>query len=199
MLIFTKENGYPMTIKFETFPHEEVMEDNEIWKGFETIVTDKDCNIVGRFHHGQYRDRVTWAHGFFAALEMNDPEFDDEWNKKVLWKGPETPLIGENEISNLNVWDWIVTKDDKVLRISHDDDADIPFERIERFATRGEAKNAKKINELVQDLKREKASNKASWDMYGSELCAGDMIGKEEAIKEEINKLRDEKCKVVPI
>ena len=81
----------------------------------------------------------------------------------------------------------------------HRDDADIPFERIERFATRGEPKNAKKINELVQDLKREKASNKASWDMYGSELCAGDMIGKEQAIKEEINELRDEKCKVVPI
>ena len=124
---------------------------------------------------------------------------EDEWNKKVLWKGPETPLIGENEISNLSVWDWIVTKDDKVLRISHDDDANIPFERIERFATRGEAKNANKINELVQELKREKASNRAAWDMYGSELAVGDMVEAEKDIEKEIKKLRDEKCIVIPI
>jgi len=196
MLKYLKENGFPMTISIDTEVYEEVMEDNETWKGYESIVTDKDQNIVGRFHHSVFRDRVMWVKGFFAALTLNTPDLDEEWENKSLWKGPETPLMGKGERCNVNVWDWIVTNDDeKVLRVSHDDDMDIPFERIKRFATRGEAKNATKINELIQDLKREKASNKASWDMYGSELCAGDMIGKEEAIAKEIKELREEVVK----
>ena len=167
MLIFSKENGYPMTIIFETNPYEEVMEDNEVWKGYESIISDEDCNIIAKFIHKEMFDRVTWSRGFFAAITLNNPNFNNEWNKKVLWKDPEKPLIGEDGMSNLDVWDWIVTKEDKVMRITHHDDADVPFEIIARFATRGEAKNAKEINELVQDLKREKASNRSSWDMYG--------------------------------
>jgi len=48
----------------------------------------------------------------------------------------------------------------------------------------------KTIEELEKELEELKASNKASWDMYGSELCAGDMIGKETAIQKEIEKLK---------
>ena len=196
MLKYLKENGFPMTISIETVPHEEIMEDDEIWKGFESTVIDKDQTVIARFHHSQYRDRLIWSQGFFTAITLKTPDLENEWSVKGLWKGPEMPLIREDGISNLSVWDWIVTNDDeKVLRVSHDDDADIPFERIKRFASRGEAKNAKEINELVQDLKREKASNLASWNMYGSELCAGDMIGKEEAIKEKMEALRNELVK----
>jgi hypothetical protein len=182
-----------MTISIETLPYEELMEDNEIWKGWESTVIDENQTIITIFFHSNYRDRVMWVNGFFSALELNTPDLDEDWLNKSLWKGPETPLIGNDGRSNIEVWDWIVSKDDeKVLRVSHDDDADIPFDRIKRFATRAEAKNAKEINELVQELKRVEASNKASWDMYGSELCAGAMIGEEKAIEEKIEKLRNE-------
>jgi len=191
MLIFKKENGFPMTISIETKKHKEVMEDDEIWKGFESTVIDKDQNIITVFQHGNYADRIIWANGFFTALKLNIPDLDQEWENKSLWKGPET-ILYEDGHSNVEVWDWIVTNDDeKVLRISHDDDMDIPFKRIKRFATRDEAKNAQKINELISELKREKASNRSAWDTYGSELCAGEMINNERAIEDEIESLRN--------
>lgn len=48
----------------------------------------------------------------------------------------------------------------------------------------------KTIEELEKELEKLKESNKASWDMYGSELCAGDMIGRERALQEKINELK---------
>ena len=49
----------------------------------------------------------------------------------------------------------------------------------------------KTIEELEKELEELKASNKAAWDMYGSELCAGDMLGKEAAIQKEIKRLKE--------
>jgi hypothetical protein len=49
----------------------------------------------------------------------------------------------------------------------------------------------KTIEELEKELEELKASNKASWDTYGSELCAGDMLGKEAAIQKEIQRLKE--------
>lgn len=46
----------------------------------------------------------------------------------------------------------------------------------------------KSIEELEKELQELKESNKASWDMYGSELCAADMIGREHALQKEILK-----------
>jgi len=46
----------------------------------------------------------------------------------------------------------------------------------------------KTIEELEKELEELKASNKASWDMYGSELCAGGMIEEEIALEREILK-----------
>lgn len=46
----------------------------------------------------------------------------------------------------------------------------------------------KSIEELEKELEELKESNKASWDTYGSELCAGDMIGRERALEKEILK-----------
>lgn len=46
----------------------------------------------------------------------------------------------------------------------------------------------KTIEELEKELEELKASNMASWDMYGSELCAGDMIGRETALQKEIQR-----------
>ena len=47
----------------------------------------------------------------------------------------------------------------------------------------------KTIEELEKELKDLKASNRAAWDMYGSELCAGDMSAKEDALQDEIDEL----------
>ena len=35
-------------------------------------------------------------------------------------------------------------------------------------------------------LEREQESNRSSWDMYGSELCAGDMFRKEDVLRDKI-------------
>lgn len=51
--------------------------------------------------------------------------------------------------------------------------------------------NEKTIEELEQELRDLQASNKAAWDMYGSELCAGEMIAKERALEKEIEKRKD--------
>ena len=48
----------------------------------------------------------------------------------------------------------------------------------------------KTIEELEKELEELKASNMASWEIYGSELCAGDMSGKERALEKEILKLK---------
>jgi len=69
MLGFLKENGFPMTLLVETGDHEEVMEDNETWKGYESIVTDENGNEVARFFHNDLRSRVHWINGFYEGLK----------------------------------------------------------------------------------------------------------------------------------
>lgn len=195
MLVYKKENGFPMTIMIETGDHKEVMEDGEIWEGYESIVSDDDQNIIGKFHHSNLRDRVLWAKGFFEAIEFLEKKNFLKKTKELFdipdpWKDPET-ILYEDGHSNLEVGDWIVRKDGKVQRITHDDDPALPWKEIARFASRSEAKNAKEINELLDDLKRERALNKSAWDTYGSELCAGEMIRAEEIIEKQIEKLRN--------
>lgn len=51
------------------------------------------------------------------------------------------------------------------------------------------AKEQKKLEELEKELEELKESNRASWEHYGSELCAGDMSAKERAIQDEIDEL----------
>jgi hypothetical protein len=191
MLTYKKENGFPMSISIETADYIETAGIGELWEGYESIVTDEDCNIIDRFTHSTLRGRLIWVAGFFAALKINNPDLNNEWENKNKWKGPEIPLSKKGK-SNLKVWDWIVTKEDKIMRITHNDDPAMPFKIIKRFATRGEAKNAKEINKLVQNLQRLKAQNKDLWMTYGSELCTGDMIGKEETIELKIKMLADE-------
>lgn len=49
----------------------------------------------------------------------------------------------------------------------------------------------KSIEELEKELADLEESNKSSWDMYGSELCAGDMIGQERTLRKEIQKRKE--------
>jgi hypothetical protein len=48
------------------------------------------------------------------------------------------------------------------------------------------------IEELESELESLKESHRSLWDMYGSELCAGDMIGQETFLEEKIKKLKEE-------
>jgi hypothetical protein len=47
-----------------------------------------------------------------------------------------------------------------------------------------------KIEKLEQKLANMRAHHRDAWDMYGSELCAGEMIKKEEEFQKEIEDLR---------
>lgn len=53
--------------------------------------------------------------------------------------------------------------------------------------------NQEKIDSLKKELSELRQSNSESWNMYGSELCAGDMISKEKKIEDQIKKL-EESC-----
>ena len=51
---------------------------------------------------------------------------------------------------------------------------------------------SKRLEVLELALEKLKESHRSLWDTYGSELCAGDMIGEEQALQEKINKLKEE-------
>lgn len=193
MLTYSKEEGFPMTIIIETSDYEEIMEDNEIWKGYESIVINENQEVIARFIHSELKNRFTWAEGFFTGIKLLESSKEELlFNSDYICKGPETPLLGEDNKSNLEVGDWIVTKNGKVLKIEFDDQDNLPFGIIERFATKSEIKNAKEINILAKTLDAEKARNRVSWNIYGSELCSGEMIKKEEEIENQIEQLRNE-------
>ena len=45
------------------------------------------------------------------------------------------------------------------------------------------------LEELKQELKELEESNKAAWDTWGSELCAGDMERKERILRDKIKEI----------
>lgn len=49
---------------------------------------------------------------------------------------------------------------------------------------------SEKLHKLEQKLANLKRSHQDSWDIYGGELCAGDMIRKEEELEKEIEELK---------
>jgi len=69
MIKFLKENGYPMTIFIET---SKIIDLENEFNEFESIVTDKKSNEILRFSHHNLRDRIHWVSGFFTALRMNN-------------------------------------------------------------------------------------------------------------------------------
>jgi hypothetical protein len=53
----------------------------------------------------------------------------------------------------------------------------------------GKKKTVRKtVEQLEQELKELKESNKAAWDTYGSELCVESMLAGERILEEEISK-----------
>lgn len=51
--------------------------------------------------------------------------------------------------------------------------------------------NQEKIDRLKNELSELRQSNLDSWNTYGSELCAGDMISKEQKLEDQIKKLEE--------
>ena len=51
---------------------------------------------------------------------------------------------------------------------------------------------SKKLELLEKALKDMKSSHSSSWDVYGGELCSGDMISKEEELEKKIRKVKEE-------
>jgi hypothetical protein len=56
----------------------------------------------------------------------------------ISWKGKKTIYDEEGHVSNLDVWDWIVTNDGRVMQITHDEMSNLSYTEIKRFATTGE-------------------------------------------------------------
>lgn len=54
-----------------------------------------------------------------------------------------------------------------------------------------EENKTERINNLKKELSELRQSNKDNWMTYGSELCAGDMISKENKLEEEIRLLEN--------
>jgi len=178
MLRYLKNNGFPVDLEFKTEPYEDKEEN---FHGFKSEVF-VDGNHFTDIIHSNYRDRVHYANGFLGSYEW-------ETTGKYKWRGKKKPLR-ENGDLDVEVGDWIVDVKDKVRKVKYDDDPEMPWKAIKRHATEAEVENVEKINILVDKLSKAKELNKSAWDTYGSELCAGEMIGEERKIEEEIEILR---------
>jgi len=55
-------------------------------------------------------------------------------------------------------------------------------------------KKSKTVAELEQELAELEASNASMWNTYGSELCAGEMIEEEKALRNKIEKLKQQEA-----
>ena len=62
-------------------------------------------------------------------------------------------------------------------------------EEIKERSNKAIAELKTKLNNLEIEYNNLRANNLAAWDMYGSELCAGDMEGQENRLLIEISKL----------
>jgi hypothetical protein len=178
MLRYLKNNGFPVDLEFQTDPYHSDDDDFHGWKSKIFV----NGNYYKDLIHTEYRGRVSWATGFFDAYEW-------EATGKYKWRGKEN-THRENGDLNVEVGDWIIDIDGYVRRVDMDSDPDMPYEIIKRHASEKEVENNDKINDLVAKLEKTKESNRSAWDTYGSELCAGGMIGEENYIEEQIEELR---------
>lgn len=72
MITYKKENGFPIDVTVETFKHQEVMEDDEIWEGYKSVVLDSKGKEIANFAHGAFRDRLHWVDGFMKGIQREN-------------------------------------------------------------------------------------------------------------------------------
>jgi len=71
MVIFKKENGFPVNLTIETEDYEDKKEG---FKGYISkfyIHKGTRKKLIKEFYHKDYRDRIHFADGFFTALRLN--------------------------------------------------------------------------------------------------------------------------------
>jgi hypothetical protein len=69
MLVFLKENGFPISIWIESADYQDPEDDQP---GYTSIVTDKDDNVIAKFEHRNLEGRKNWALGFMAGLKYKN-------------------------------------------------------------------------------------------------------------------------------
>lgn len=131
MLRYLKINGFTVDLEFKTEPYEDKEEN---FHGFKSEVF-VDGNHFTDIIHSNYRDRVHYANGFLAAYEW-------ESTGKYKWRGKKEPLREDGKL-DIEVGDWIVDTNNKIRKVKHDDDPEMPYETIQRHATEDEVENLK--------------------------------------------------------
>lgn len=65
MIVYKKENGFPISITVETTDYED--KENE-WKGYESTIFNENDGVIDKIYHDDLRERVAWVNGFFKGL-----------------------------------------------------------------------------------------------------------------------------------
>lgn len=87
-------------------------------------VTEAYCALLKELHEKLEQEAAYQLYGEEDTTKKN--KYDDE-----------------GHLMNMEVWDWIVTKDGTVRQITHDDMPDLKASQIARYATEEEIKKAK--------------------------------------------------------
>jgi hypothetical protein len=125
MLIYKKENGFPVSLFIETSDAEDKKEE---WKGYESVVFDEDHNEVGRFFHNDFRARVFWAEGFFKGfLHKDNPESIPQKIEKLK------KALEEMKVSNKAAWDVYGSELCVNQMLSEEEKLEKEIEDLEKF------------------------------------------------------------------
>lgn len=93
-------------------------------------------------------------------------------------------------LTNLSVWDWVVTHDGETVQITHDDMHDLKAEDIKRYATDKEVEKANPSKNFVKEIR-----DKKNWTQ--SELAS--MIGVSQPTINRIEKGKQELSKTIEL
>lgn len=72
MIVYRKESGYPINCKIKTSKYEEILEDNDIWKGYKSVIIDENNEEISSFLHSTLSSRVLWANGFMEGIKYEN-------------------------------------------------------------------------------------------------------------------------------
>jgi hypothetical protein len=111
MELYTKEDGYPMSISIETMSVEHT-DDNTCL--YSSIVMDMETNkVIAEFCHDSLLGRRKWAEGFFAGLKTKNVvlKMTDEMEDKLA----ELYLKNKDYVTIAKVCDEVLDKSGALL------------------------------------------------------------------------------------
>jgi len=81
MELYTKEDGYPMSISIETMSVDKMDDDTCLYS---SIVMDMETNkVIAEFCHDSLLGRRKWAEGFFAGFKTKQTKITNEMEYKL--------------------------------------------------------------------------------------------------------------------